>query len=299
MQIDPIVNLRSTLSVFRFGSHDPTTRLTSTDFVRATLTPDGPATLRLRWAGGRLEAEAWGPGERWMLSRAGAMTGSNDAGFRCPDDAHPTVSRAHRNNPGLRIVASSTIYHEILPMVLGQRVTAHEAIGQWRRLCVELGEEAPGPKTELTAGLRLPPSPDRLLAKPAWWFHPFGIEAKRAEALRTVARYADRIGEWSTLAPALAAAKLALLPGIGPWTVGATIGSALGDPDAVAVGDYHIPNMVSWALTRRPRGTDEQMLELLQPYAGQRGRVIRLLAMDGHSAPAFGPHQRIQPVHRW
>jgi hypothetical protein len=41
-----------------------------------------------------------------------------------------------------------------------------------------------------------------------------------------------------------------------------------------------------------------QMLQLLEPYAGQRGRVIRLLGLDGNAAPKFGPRQRIQPMHR-
>ncbi len=72
-------------------------------------------------------------------------------------------------------------------------------------------------------------------------------------------------------------AKLALLPGVGPWTIGSVMASAMGDPDAVAVGDFHLKNLVSYALAGEPRGTDERMLELLAPYAGQRGRVVRLL----------------------
>ena len=77
------------------------------------------------------------------------------------------------------------------------------------------------------------------------------------------------------------------------------LGPALGDPDAVPVGDYHIPNTVSWALAGEPRGTDARRLELLEPTRGQRGRVIRLLGLDGHAAPAFGPRQRIQPMYKW
>jgi len=41
------------------------------------------------------------------------------------------------------------------------------------------------------------------------------------------------------------------------------------------------------------------MLELLAPYAGQRGRVVRLLLADGHRAPSFGPRKRILPMARW
>ncbi len=57
--------------------------------------------------------------------------------------------------------------------------------------------------------------------------------------------------------------------------------------------------MVAWALHDRPRGTDEEMLASLAPYAGQRGRVLRLLGAAGHAAPKFGPRRRILPMHRW
>lgn len=294
VHVDPATNLRLTLSAYRFGSADPTTQLVEGQFWRATYTPLGPATLHLSWTEETVTVEAWGPGSDWMIAGVNELVGDYDTGFQLPEAAHPKVARAHRKNPGLRIGASRTLYHELLPTILGQRVTAAEAIGQWLRLCAELGDRAPGPNETL----RLPPPPERILDKPAWWYHPFGIEAKRAEALRTVANYATRIEQWSTLPPIEAAQKLQLLRGIGPWTIGSASAHALGDPDSVPVGDFHIPNMVCWTLADRPRGTDAEMLQLLQPYCGQRGRVIRLLSLDGNAAPKFGPRQRIQPMHR-
>jgi 3-methyladenine DNA glycosylase/8-oxoguanine DNA glycosylase len=68
---------------------------------------------------------------------------------------------------------------------------------------------------------------------------------------------------------------------------------ALGDPDAVSVGDAHLSNVVAFALTGRPRGTDEEMLELLAPWAGHRARVVRLLETSGIMPPRFGP--RVAP----
>ncbi len=58
--------------------------------------------------------------------------------------------------------------------------------------------ETPLPRTRRTCPgpnqrLRLPPAPDALLARPGWWYHRLGIEGRRAEALRTVARHADRM----------------------------------------------------------------------------------------------------------
>ena len=57
----------------------------------------------------------------------------------------------------------------------------------------------------------------------------------------------------------------------------------------MSVGDFHLPSMVSWALAGEPRGTDERMLELLEPYRGQRGRVLRLLELTGVGPPRRAP----------
>ncbi len=284
----------SCLSAYRFGTADPTTRLGLGEFWRASYTPDGPGTLRIRWVGQQVDAEAWGAGRGWMLARVEALTGALDPGFAFVD-AHPVVLRAQRNHPDVRFGASHMLFHELLPTILGQRITASEALRQWRVLCLRLGEPAPGP----APGLLVPPSPAALLGKPAWWFHPLGIEAKRAQALRMVARHADKLWQWAELSTAQAAAKLALLTGVGPWTIGSVMATAMGDPDAVAVGDFHLKNLVSYNLAGEPRGTDERMLQLLAPYEGQRGRVVRLLQLDGQSPPAFGPRQRILPMARW
>ena len=282
------------LSAYRFGRGDPTTRLGQGEFWRASFTPDGPATLRINWHGDRVEAEAWGAGRQWMLARVTAITGGFDDGFVF-DDGHPAVLRAQRNHPDVRFGASSMLFHELLPTILGQRITAGEALRQWRVLCLRLGETAPGP----VIGLLLPPSPEAILGRPPWWFHPLGIEAKRAQALRSVARHAGKLWAWAELRHADVSARLALLAGVGPWTIGSVMATAMGDPDAVAVGDFHLKNLVSFNLAGEPRGTDERMLELLAPYEGQRGRVVRLLMLDGKAPPAFGPRQRILPMARW
>jgi endonuclease III len=287
-------SVRSTLSAYRYGNGDLTTRLAATEFWRASHTPTGPATLRISWSSGSVDADGWGPGRQWMLDQVAALTGQGDAGHQFTL-GHPAVLRAQRNHPNVRFGASHMLYHELLPTILGQRITAGEAIRQWHQLCRRLGDPAPGPEQ----GLMLPPDPARLAAQPAWSMHPMGIEARRAEALRSVAKHAAKLWDWTALRPADVAVKLALLPGIGAWTIGSVLATAQGDSDAVAVGDYHLKNLVSYALAGEPRGTDERMLELLEPYIGQRGRVVRLLQFDGHSPPAFGPRHRILPMARW
>lgn len=286
--------VRATIRPLRNGGGDPTTWIGPAELVRATWTPSGAATLRVRWSRDGLASHAWGPGAEWMLASAASLFGGRDPGFHF-SEGHPAILRAQRNHPGIRFCASGTLYHELLPAILAQRITSGEAVRQWRLLCQRLGEPAPGP----FSGLLLPPHPDRLAATPTWWFHPLGIERSRAQTLVEVARHADKVAEWSQLSSAEAAARLFLLRGVGEWTIGVVLAIAFGEPDALAVGDFHLKNTIVSALTGRPRGTDEEMCELLEPYRGQRGRVARLLSVDGHAAPKFGPRHRILPMHRW
>jgi 3-methyladenine DNA glycosylase/8-oxoguanine DNA glycosylase len=222
-----------------------------------------------------------------------ALLGEHDPGHTFVD-AHPLIMRSQHFHD-VRFGASGTLYHELLPTVLGQRITGGEAVAQWHRLVRALGAPAPGPYV----GLRLPPSPDALLRRPTWWYHPLGIEARRADTLRAIARHADKLHLWGTGAVDVAERGLRLIPGVGQWTVGSVLGHAMGHPDAVAVGDFHLKNLVAHALNGRPRGTDDEMLRTLEPYRGQRGRVVRLLQLSGRRAPAFGPRQRVLDMTGW
>ena len=114
--------------------------------------------------------------------------------------------------------------------------------------------------------------------------------ASSAGGPRSIRRAAAR-ATWleSSSDAAEASRRLTSLPGIGPWTAAEVVRSAFGDPDAVSVGDYHIPNSVAWALAGEPRANDARMLELLEPYRGQRGRVQRYLEVGRVAAPRYGP----------
>lgn len=288
--------IRLNLAWYRTGRGDPTTWLGDGVMVRGVLTPDGPATVRLDWSAPRrgLAIDAWGPGADWAAATAPGMTALGKAVQPLPDD-YPLVTRAAHLRPGFAAGASGDLYHALLPTVIGQRITAGEAVRQWARLTRQLGEAAPGP----FAGLLLPPDPGRLARMPTWWFHPIGIEVKRARTLVAVARVASRLWEWVSLGPEGAADKLLLIPGVGPWTTGMVRGPVFGDDDAVPVGDLHFPNTVSWNLAGEARGDDARMLELLEPYRPQRGRVLRLIGLAGRRPPAFGPRRRILPMYRW
>jgi 3-methyladenine DNA glycosylase/8-oxoguanine DNA glycosylase len=82
---------------------------------------------------------------------------------------------------------------------------------------------------------------------------------------------------------------------VGPWTAAETLRLARGDPDAVSVGDFNLPRQVCWVLSGERDGNDARMLELLEPYAGQRARVVLLIEHSGlrpaRRAPRFAPRQ--------
>ena len=86
--------------------------------------------------------------------------------------------------------------------------------------------------------------------------------------------------------------------GIGPWTVAEVARVSYGDPDAISVGDYHIPSVVAWALAGEAKADDARMLELLEPYRGQRGRVQRLLEVSGIYPPKRGPRMPSRSIAR-
>ena len=127
-------------------------------------------------------------------------------------------------------------------------------------------------------------------------FHPLGIERRRADLVRRIADHAVRLEEITRLPLADAYARLTAMPGIGPWTAAEVALRVLGDPDAVSVGDFHLPNVVAWALAREPRADDARMLALLEPWRGQRARVIRLLEISGLRPPAYGPRMALRSI---
>jgi endonuclease III len=267
-------------------------RLHGSEAWRATLTPEGPATVHVVHVDGAVEVEAWGPGAAWAAAAAGALCGEedDDAGFR---PAHPLLADLHRRHPGLRLPKTRAVFEALVPTVLAQKVVGIEAHRSYRALVSALGEPAPGP-----AGLTIPPSAKMLAATPYWTFHRFGIERRRAEVIMRAARSASRLEETIAMDLVSAHHRLEAFPGVGPWTAARVASVALGDADAVQVGDYHLPHAVGYALEGTPRSTDERMLELLEPYRGHRARVIRLIGVAGITAPRFGPKMPLRNLAR-
>jgi len=290
------VSLGLTLGVHRHGGGDPTFRTDRDGALwRTTLTPDGPATLRLvATADGTMRARAWGPGASWVLDQLPAQLGAFDTS-QLPSDADGPGAELLRDIatrlPGLRIGRSGRVFEALVPAVLEQKVVGKEAHRAWRALLYQHGSPAPGPAP---AGMRVFPDPRVWARIPSWDWHRAGVEGVRAQTIIKAAQVATRLEEIISLSHAEADARLRSLPGIGPWTSAETRQRAAGDPDAISVGDYHLPKAVGWTLAGE-RGTDDEgMLALLAPYTGQRYRVQRLIELGGSAPPRRGPRMTVR-----
>jgi 3-methyladenine DNA glycosylase/8-oxoguanine DNA glycosylase len=284
------VDLRLTLGVHRRGPGDPAYRVDAAGAVwRTMLTPDGPGTLRVTsrrpdGPGTLVTGQAWGPGAAWLLDRLPAQLGEHDdpSGFT---PGHPVLADLALRYPGLRIGRTWRVFEALVPAVLEQKVVGAEAKRAWRLLLLRFGDPPPGPAPR---GMRVCPPPHVWARIPSWEWHRAGVELVRARTIIGAARVAHRLEEIAAMPPAEADRRLQSLPGIGPWTSAEIRQRACGDPDAVSVGDYHLPSIVGWALTRQ-KTDDTGMLELLAPYAGHRHRAARLLVLSGMGPPRHGP----------
>lgn len=227
--------------------------------------------------------DAWGAGAAWLLDRLGAITGLEDDpdAFQTDD---PIISELHRRNRGMRFGRTGLVFDSLIAGIVRQKVTAQEASSAMRGLYRRFTDPAPGPNQRL----RMPPDPQRLAEAPYWEFHDLHLEKRRATLITRVAVDHSKIDGLSDLIPSEAAAILHRYQGIGEWTIAETLAPSHGDPDQVAVGDFHLKHMVVYHLTGRPRGTDHEMLELLEPFRPHRGRVARLIHTLGHE-PKYGP----------
>jgi 3-methyladenine DNA glycosylase/8-oxoguanine DNA glycosylase len=300
-----VVDIRLTLGVQGRGRGDPTYRVDETGAIwRTSLTPDGPGTIRVRpvttrqlsetgqlsemqpQSETRLRAQAWGPGADWLLDALPGALGLYDdiSGFDA-DVAHPLIREAARRHPGFRLGRSGRLMEALVPAILEQKVVVLEAHRAWRILLAKFGTPPPGPAP---TGMRVFPAPSVWRRIPSWEWHRAGAEAVRAETIIRAASVADTLERLLSVSHEEADRRLRTIPGIGVWTSAEARQRAAGDPDAVSVGDYHLSNVVGWALAGRDRTDDALMLELLEPYKGHRHRVTRLIGLNGRGG-ASGP----------
>jgi len=273
------LDLQRSMVMHRMGMGDPTALLEPARLEKAWRAPSGVVRIALRRgeAPGAVTVEASGPGAEEALAAWLPHLPPADGHDTFATD-HPVVRRLHRALPGLRVVGVPWLLDVACAAILQQRVTLREARQSWGRIVRAHGERG-------EAGLAFPAAA-RLAEVPGWELERLGVDPKRGRALRALAREEARRPFLRPGTPlADLRVRLLALDGIGPWTTGMVLGFGAGDPDAVLVGDLHAPSQIAWALAGEARADDARMLELLEPFRGQRFRVTRLVLGAGPAAP--------------
>ena len=138
--------------------------------------------------------------------------------------------------PGRRVPGTADAEQFAVRAVLGQQVSTAAARTHAARLVAAHGDPVEDPAGGLT---HLFPRPARLAAMDPGLLALPG--ARRAAVLGLVRALADGgVDLCPGTDPATAAAQLAALPGIGPWTVGSIAMRALGNRDAFLPGDLGV-----------------------------------------------------------
>lgn len=284
------VDVRRTLSPLSRGRADPTHRLEPDGSLWRTTCAAGGAAYRLVARGlHEVRCEAWGAGAERVVAGLADLLGGRDAaeGF---EPRHPLLAEAARRAPGLRVPRTGAVLEALVPAVLEQKVTGKQARAAFRTLVLRYGAPAPGPAPD---GMRLPPTAQAWRHVPSWEWHRAGVGPQRSRTVCAATRVAGRLEEAVGMASADAERRLRAVPGVGVWTVAEVAQRALGDPDALSVGDYHLSQYVGWALVGRPL-SDDGMVELLEPWRPHRYRVVRLIECSGFAKPRFGPRLTVQ-----
>lgn len=280
----------------RTGKADPTGFLRDGRIWRASRHSSGAATVAIWRAGSTLHAEAWGDGAEEALSGVPALVGLTDDPSGFDSSRHPVVHDVARSRPGIRLGATRDLFDVGVRAVLGQKVTGLQAKRSFHALVRRCNERAPLGVVSRRP-LFLPPTPDALLAALAGHgATTLGIDVSRTAALRQLALVAHHLPSLAHRSPTEARTFLQQIPGIGEWTANEMTVVAMADQDAVSVGDYHLKNIVAFVLTGRPRGTDEEMVELLEPFRPHRARAMQMIALSGLRPPKYGPRMNV-PSH--
>lgn len=201
-----------------------------------------------------------------------AQTGINKIISLLPEDS--SLATWIKQDAKLFHPQSGDLWSELIPAVLGQRITSKEASAQWRRL------------HDFCHGYIEP----EILSKVSFAeFHRLGIEKARARTLLSLADAQEAIYKADAQSIEDAYRMLINMNGIGPWTISEALRRSHGWLDAVSVGDFHLCHHVVFALTGRHRGTDAEMLELLEPYRPYRWLVIDAILHRAASPPRKSP----------
>jgi 3-methyladenine DNA glycosylase/8-oxoguanine DNA glycosylase len=277
----------------RTGRADPTGFVRDGRVWHAAYYSGGAAVLSVWTDGGALQAEAWGDGAADALAAVPDFVGLTDDAAGFDPSGHPLTRDVALQHPGARLIRTCNIFDALVPTIVGQKVTGVQALRSYQTLVRRVRTRAPLPHVSRRP-LFMPPTPAEVLtALSGHGATTLAIDVSRAAALREVALVAHRFRALAARPADEVRAALQAIPGVGEWTANRVSSVAVGDADAVAVGDYHLKNIVGFALTGRPRSTDEEMVALLERFRPHRARVVRLIELSGLRPPRYGARMSV------
>ena len=261
---------------FRHHGNDPGTDLTGSSFKIDFASNGSVRSLRVEWTA-TPTASVFATADHDLSALHRLM--SSDA----TDPYPPLLDRIRIDEPLSRwlrldrqliMPSSGDVWRELVPSILGQRITSVEAARQWHRLNGATGND---------------PSPENILKLSFADFHRIGVEENRASTIKRCARRQDLLRRLNNAPVEDAYSSLVAIPGVGAWTLAETLRRSHGWQDAVSVGDFHLRNVVTYALTGNRSGTDEVMLKLLEPFRPFRAVVIAAIRHHSPSAERRQP----------
>lgn len=289
-------DLKLLLRPMQRGRHDPTLRFGTDGVWRAALTPEGPVTQHLTVAGDQVTTTCWGAGADWMTARTPDLVGAGDVTAVDFDPPPGPVADGWRTaGHRWRVPRGHNVWESAVAAVLEQKVTGLEAKRAWAALARDYGSPAPGPAPN---GMQVFPDPAAVRKVPSWVWRRNAVDRARSDAIMRLASIPHVLWRLPSETPAEARRMLTSIRGIGEWTYAEVAQRALGDADAVSVGDFHLAKDIVFSVTGEYDGTDEQLLALLAPYVGHRYRAVRMFEMAGARQPRRGPRFAI-PAHRY
>ncbi len=287
LSLPSLYDLQRTMSVLCTGRRDPTFKATVSGVQFSLLTPVGGCRVKVDRSLGQLQVDVEGDGAEWLEPHLASLFGLHDvpAVFRPSGKVRDLVKRY----PGIHLPRLPVVFHRLIQIVLHQLVTWEEAAYGWQEMTRRYGTAAPG-DSELLVG----PSPSALKALAYYDLVDCGILPRQARLILHLAKDARRIDKVWEQGDDKLIAYLSRINGIGKWTLQTLRGSCLADADAAVTGDYGLPHMVCWFFQQQPRGSDDEMLKLLEPFRGHRYRVQQLLMHADIQAPRRGPKMRVR-----
>ena len=276
------VHFSRTFSMQSLGPYDPSAESGTDLFRKAFFYRGAPATLEFRRDPEGLLVTAYAPEAEALLEETLAGLAQDDryGSFATGDTG---IWRLHRSQPGLRLLRFPWLYEMTCSAILQQRVRTVDAMRDWRHITQRWGADAP-------LELRAFPSAEILARVAQFELQALDIDAQRSRTLLRFAQESRFVPLKTALNFGELRERLIRVPGIGPWTTESVLGYGAGDTDAAIPGDLHLPHLICYALAGEIPGSDERMMELLEPFRGHRFRIIRLIYGSRLTVPRLAPH---------